>query len=329
MDRAAKPTDDADRGGDRMTTYQLRPYQAEDLPQVAALENRWRDEPIQLDDWRVRIAQREARGSYRRLVAVVPNGQIIATGWTGRSFTRKGFFDLSVVVDATWERRGIGNEIYQALEAFAQAEGAQALEGALRDDQPTWRAFAERRGFVVTHQFFRSELDLSRFDPTPFLPAVKRAEAAGYRFARMSDLPVEEAQRAYYEIECENVQDEPDWDENWENPPFELFRAQNFGRNHDPAGVFFALKDGVYAGVSALHAMVDGAMSTAYTGVRRAHRGAGLAQALKILSTQHAMAAGARTISTHNHSGNRPMLAINRKFGFKPFPGLYVVRKRL
>lgn len=59
------------------------------------------------------------------------------------------------------------------------------------------------------------------------------------------------------------------------------------------------------------------------TGVDRAHRGHGVAQALKLLAIRCARRYGAIYIRTHNDSENAPILAINRKLGYQPQPGLY------
>ena len=59
------------------------------------------------------------------------------------------------------------------------------------------------------------------------------------------------------------------------------------------------------------------------TGVMPHHRGQKLAQVLKLQSIQFAKAFGADYILTHNDSENDPMLAINRKLGYVPQPGVY------
>lgn len=65
------------------------------------------------------------------------------------------------------------------------------------------------------------------------------------------------------------------------------------------------------------------------TGVDRAHRGRGVALALKLLSIEYARRCGADYIRTHNDAENAPILAINRKLGYQPQPGLYLCALRL
>jgi RimJ/RimL family protein N-acetyltransferase len=59
------------------------------------------------------------------------------------------------------------------------------------------------------------------------------------------------------------------------------------------------------------------------TGVDRAYRGRMIALALKLLTIQYAKERGAEAIVTNNDSQNAPMLAVNRKLGYVPRPGIF------
>jgi len=65
------------------------------------------------------------------------------------------------------------------------------------------------------------------------------------------------------------------------------------------------------------------------TGVLKAHRGHGVATALKVAAYRHARAAGVLVMTTENNADNAPMLAINRKFGFIPEPSVVVYNRVL
>jgi len=54
----------------------------------------------------------------------------------------------------------------------------------------------------------------------------------------------------------------------------------------------------------------------------REYRGRGLAQALKLQTVLLGKRAGLRYIRTNNDSKNTPMLAVNRKLGYRPSPGI-------
>ena len=81
------------------------------------------------------------------------------------------------------------------------------------------------------------------------------------------------------------------------------------------------------AAVGAMSSDLD--MGNMITGVDRAYRGRKIAQALKLLTIRFARSYGAKTIRTNNDSENAPMLAINRKLGYQPHPGIYRLVNRL
>ena len=137
--------------------------------------------------------------------------------------------------------------------------------------------------------------------------------------------------RQVYELDTECTRDEPGIAPDWRPLTYEAYHREIFANEgFDPAGIFLAEKDGALAGVCGLHFPPDKeAAWTFFTGVRRAHRGRGLAQALKLLAVQYANRRGCRKVGTGNHERNGPMLAVNRKFGFRPLTGVYAYRKHL
>ena len=66
-----------------------------------------------------------------------------------------------------------------------------------------------------------------------------------------------------------------------------------------------------------------------HTGVLCAYRGRKIAQSLKLLAARYARARGAQTLGTHNDSQNAPILAINRKMGYQPQPGNYLLVREI
>jgi GNAT superfamily N-acetyltransferase len=76
---------------------------------------------------------------------------------------------------------------------------------------------------------------------------------------------------------------------------------------------------GELAGLTMLR--VDRATGRAHnniTGVRRAHRGRGLARLLKSHSLHRAGELGATVAATENDETNAPMLAVNTALGYRP-----------
>ncbi len=62
-----------------------------------------------------------------------------------------------------------------------------------------------------------------------------------------------------------------------------------------------------------------------HTGVLPAYRGRKIATSLKVLAARYARQNGALSILTDSNLRNAPILAINRKMGYKPQPGKYTL----
>lgn len=67
---------------------------------------------------------------------------------------------------------------------------------------------------------------------------------------------------------------------------------------------------------------------TQYACVRREYRGRGVALAVKLLTIQEAIKAGAARMRTNNNPENLPMLRVNEKLGYQMLPGPRSLKKR-
>lgn len=303
-----------------------------DYPAMVAIANQTNVKPMTLEDFSASLSHQATRGPVCYLVAE-QEGTIAGYGALSHGpWLPAGGVYIGVRVDPACSGRRIGSALLKTLEEQAVAWGATMVEVGVRDHRPDWLAFAQNRGYIMKEHFFNSELSLATFDPKPFLPLVAAAEAKGYRFITMADLPEEEAQRRFYELDMECSQDEPDKGPDWEPVDFEAYRADTFSpQKYDPRAVFVAVKDGEWAGTSGCEFPPGrDAAWVFFTGVRRTHRGHRLAQALKVLACEYVRHKDGYTkIATGNHARNQPMLAINRKFGFVPMPGSFILRKNL
>lgn len=83
---------------------------------------------------------------------------------------------------------------------------------------------------------------------------------------------------------------------------------------------------GAWVGLTALK-KTDDHCHIAFTGVVAEHRGQGVALALKLAAIDLMQQAGVREVTTVNHAANGPMLAVNRKLGYRPLPGHYQMHR--
>lgn len=314
-------------------TVALRPTRyPDDLERTVAIYNTWSLEPMTVEralEWEANLAAESRR---YRFVAESRAGSAgssasLVVGYveaTHKPWTKPGYFEVELVVDAQRRRSGAGAALWQATLAWLRAESARRVEIELRDNDPASIRFAEARRFMRERHRFESTLDLASFDERPFVGALERAQADGYRFFSLADVgDTEEARRRDYAINRRAALDIPGAEPTF--MPFEEWRRVVCGASwYRPDGQIIAARGDEWVGMAAVgYFAVTNSMYNMVTGVDRAHRGHGVAQALKLLAIRCARRYGAVYIRTHNDSENAPILAINRKLGYQPQPGLY------
>jgi GNAT superfamily N-acetyltransferase len=260
------------------------------------------------------------------MVAVDMDGHIIGfndAGWD--PWMPPGIFDVQVLVHPAWRQQGVGGLLSQDALQFSQTQGATRLQGRVRDNCEPCLRFAQRQGFLIERHLFESTLDLATFDERPFVGHIEAVEATGIRFFTLADLGnKEEAQWRLYTLNDRVDRDTPGY-QGWLS--FEEFQTQVCGASwYRAEGQIVAAEGEAWIGMAAVGFFESTqSMYNMMTGVDRPYRGRGIALALKLLTIRYARAYHARYLRTHNDSENAPMLAINRKLGYQPKPGLYRV----
>ncbi|MCB0109676.1 MAG: GNAT family N-acetyltransferase, partial [Caldilineaceae bacterium] len=233
-------------------------------------------------------------------------------------------FYLWVGVAAERRRQGIGQQLYEHALAMIRAHDGTALVSEVGEDQAAGLRFAQRQGFVHHKHTFQSKLDLHQFDDRAFRAIVDSVQAQGIRLYSMADVPDTPVTRQQlYEINRQTTLQDPGADGPF--PAFEQFEKDVFAAPwYRPEGQWLAADGDRIIGMCAVgYFQESNSMYNMMTGVDEAYRGRGIAQALKVLAIRWAKAYGADYIRTNNNSENAPMLAINRKLGYVPQPGLY------
>lgn len=302
----------------------LRP--GDHTPLAALLGDHWR-ETFTPEDFTRGLENRAPESVVLHRVLTGDGGEVLAYGRAvHHPWSPAGLLDLLVLVRPGARGQGLGRRLADELLAFGAGHSFTRLRTHLRDDDPASLAFAQDRGFTVTHQAFLSRLDVTGFDETPFLGVLERAHSAGLRFTTLArEGMTERHKRALYDLNRAAGLDVPDSDGTF--LPYENFDAQVFQASwFDPSGQILAVDGEQYVGLGALGVnAVDGVGSNAFTGVDREYRGRGLATALKLLVIREARQRGVSMIETGNNSLNTPILNINRRLGYQPLPGWYTL----
>lgn len=311
--------------------FKVRPMVEEDHAAVVALINAQADEPTTLEEYRSRLAMMPEDHRILRLVGESTDGRVVgyAAGTTGSSLP-PGMANLMVRVDQEYGRQGLGQQLLTAVEEWAAEQGLTRLAASVLERQPEALPWAEQRGYRRMHHLYQSRLELSSFDPAPYLGPLERAQADGFRFASMAELALGEAgYRRFFEFILDTHRDVPG-DEDVPSPTYELAQQWLFQQpQFDPAAVWIALDGERWAALAHMTWRRDGGLYNQFTAVRREYRGRGLAQAVKMAGLLWAKEREVASLTTHNHSNNERMLAVNRKMGYVPEPGVFRLEKEI
>lgn len=302
---------------------------SQDEAGIAAVVNAFEIHPISyetVNEWLTHTAT--GRLCHRR-VSVTENDEV--TGYcvaVHETWNPEGQFYIWAGTVPERRGQGIGKALYTDAQQFLQAHDAETLTSEVRDNCPISQAFADRRGFKTDRHLFQSQLDLTAFDEAPYKEMLEVVADSGiklYSLADFQDTPDE--RRRLFEINAITDQDVPGW-----TPPgltFEEFNEWVYEAEwYRPEGQIFAADGDEWVGLSAVRLFPESRQAhNVHTGVVRAYRGRHIALALKLAAIRYARSHHADTMSTDNDALNGPMLALNKKLGYTPMPGRFIIHK--
>jgi L-amino acid N-acyltransferase YncA len=230
--------------------------------------------------------------------------------------------ELELVVRPEARGQQVGTGLLDELASRADALGRPVLQAAVREEDPASLAWAQRRGFREVGRNNRLVLELAGVEAPDVAPP------AGIEIVTWAERP--ELAPGLYEVAREAYPDIPGEADN-EIASFEEWLSGDMqGSGDRPEAVFVALEgDEVvgYAKFSISNAR-PGVVMHDITGVRRAHRGRGIAGALKRAEIAWAKRSGFTTIETMNEVRNEPIRRLNERHGYRVTPGDIVLERR-
>jgi RimJ/RimL family protein N-acetyltransferase len=300
----------------------IRDVGADDYLQLASLLSQTQQRPFSAEY----LENMAKRGFlvWNSRIAVQNNGRIVGACLLSQSASDGiGRYKIHVDVHPAWQRQGIGTALYQDALDFAQANGLSSLYAFVFEDRPRGLDFARKQGFAITRQAIHSCLDPATFNDAPFVDYLSRNEAGGIRFTTLADLGDKlENRRLLYELNKTCSADIPGRDPFFTFEEFCQWRFES--QAYTASGVILALDGNRWVGLSAAtHHQKENFVFNEMTGVIPQYRRRGLAIALKLLVVQFARAVGVDLIRTFNDSMNEPMLAVNRRMGYRSFTTSY------
>ena len=231
--------------------------------------------------------------------------------------------ELDVQVLPEHRGRGVGSALLDELARRSEALRRPVLQAQVREVDADSLAWAERRGFREIGRESRLVLELAGIEaPEVDLPD-------GIEIVTWAERP--ELARALYDVNLEASPDIPG-SEGDEVPTFEEWLSADMqGASDSPDAVFVALEGEEVVGYAkfVISNARPGVLIHDLTGVKRAHRGRGIAGALKRTQIAWAKAKGFQKIETMNEVRNEPIRRLNERHGYQPTPGHIVLERRL
>ena len=237
-------------------------------------------------------------------------------GWHSPAHRARG----NVFVPPSHRGRGAGDALLDCIEGWAAEQGATELDGSVQEDDEGSIAWAAQRGYGEVGRNSQLVLDLTGIE-APDVDAPDGIEIVAW--GGRSDLV-----EGLYEVAREAESDIPGEEES-ELGTLEEWLARDLqGASDDPNAVFVALEDGQVVGYAKLSLAPDTPERAFHdlTGVRRSHRGRGIASALKRMQIAWAKRSGYETLQTANEERNEPIRRLNERYGYVVEPGFVVVR---
>jgi DNA-binding transcriptional MerR regulator/L-amino acid N-acyltransferase YncA len=311
----------------KMTAYAIRNARIDiDMPDIVRITNPYEDQPRTVDEMREWFQYSPPGRLHRRLVSVNENDAVTGYGgYVHETHSREGHFTVWVIIDPDCRGQGIGSALWDRLWEDLKEKEATRLVSDVLDDDTQSLIFAQRRGFAIDQHFFTYELDLTTFDETLYLPDIAALAASGIRFCALADFPdTLEMRHKLYDLNTSDMLENSHTSTPWTYSIFEksVLQAPWFRRE----GQLLAVDGDQWIGMAAvgLYPETHSAYNE-YTGVLRPYRRRKIATSLKVLAALYARKEGVQKLMTDNNLRNAPILAINRKMGYKPQPGKYTL----
>ncbi len=303
-------------------TIDIRPFRDEDRAAIIDAHNRHRPVHHQrsVTEWKRDDVQKSADEVSLRLCVGEPAFAYLNAVDRSTTPRRKPGvcgFDLWIAPEQ-WSK-ALADALYDKAAEFAVSRDAKRLTTYITlytPDDPLV-PFLTQRGFTEVDRIVPVMLDLTAFDPANY-PSPAPNGVRFFSYAEAGD--TDENRRRLYALRNALDGDVPTHDVHAEPPSFDEWQKRFIRPEHDPHALAVAADDaGEWIGVSQLGFQEGTNIGwTFMTGVRREHRGRGIALALKLHAINAAITRGCPLILTENHEDNAPMRAINRKLGFVP-----------
>jgi mycothiol synthase len=312
---------------------EIRPVNpAEDSPEMLEVLNAANPNfPMTLEHLLHEEASRDSDFYFAGFVAVV-DGVIrgITNVFEDPFMHRAGKLNLNLRVHPEFWGARIGSSLFEHVLTHIKPLNAEVLQSGAGEDWTRGIRFHEDRGFKESWRRTESRLATEHFDFAPYQHLEHQITAAGIEIKSFSELEADpDRNTKLYDLDWVLWQDIP-YGQEISKPSFETWQKEMIlDPMFEPDGCLIAVKDNEFIGYTCFIKNPSGFLIIGMTGVLRESRGIGLATLLKIRGIKYAQSIGNLQIRTFNDAPNTAMLEMNRKLGFKRFPGFIRFERKL
>ena len=309
------------------TALQFKNFELSNYPEVIELHNRvYPSDPTGLEPLKTFDTQR----SVSRVLVKKGNTLIAYFQFRPNDNSTETGLVINIVCDNTLSPDDLAN-IYSNLKNTIRTENPKHLITRILETETTLHRYFLSQAFIEEERMWPSTLNLNSFNRLSLEGALEKAQSQGIQFKTLADFEDNlNTQTMYYNCVRQCLKDVPTaepirvwsferWKERfWDSKEFVI------------SGSFMAFDKNSLVGLTQLFPSVKaGNIKTGLTGVLATHRNKGIAKALKLLATDYAINNAYQTITTNNHSINKPMLAINEAMGYTKSPALIFLKREL
>lgn len=299
----------------------IRNFEESDYPDIARINNIvLPDYPISANEFKEMDQHRHKKCKHRRWVATYKN-KIIGTGlYTQYSFQyhpRK--FNIWIIVRPELQNRKVGAALYDHIYKHLMEFEPISIFTEAKEDMSRTISFLKSREFKEFQRYSDSELEIEKVDLSSFENMKAKSNMKDIEIKTLKKLESDpDRNRKMYDLDQTVALDMPD-EEGFTKVDYDTYVKRGIEGSYIlQDGYFVAIHKNQYVGVSNLmRPEGDVNLWTGLTGVRREYRRRGIATHLKIRAIEYAKKQEAPLIKTDNQSGNKPMLNLNKKLGFK------------
>jgi GNAT superfamily N-acetyltransferase len=303
---------------------EIRAFEINDLSNTWELTNLFRRKPITHQRQIELENETRLEDVIRERATAVFNKEIVGfSSLCKQQFMGKISYFAQIAVLTEVRGQGIGTKLLNQLLENARTWNVPKLRCEVSNLGSRDLRFLEDHNIKIRERVVLSQLDLTDFDEAKFQVLESQALSQSIQFVRLADCPDDaETRKNLYQLVRQSVEDDPGFEGEFETP--EQFNERIWNIYWDAREHWVLAVDGLrfvaMAGTSPINPEL---WHTNLTGVARAYRKRGLAQIVKAKSIRIARDAGAKFMNTGNDSTNAPMIAVNRKLGFKQLGDRY------